>query len=138
MSHVFRPLMKILLFALLLTWLVPGSLQAAVIRVPQDFSTIQGAIDAAVNGDTVRVAPGTYIENIDFLGKAITVASETGPDVTIIDGSSSVAGSVVSFTSGEGPTSVLNGFTVQNGDASEGGGVTISQGKRLSRRPERN
>ncbi len=39
---------------------------------------VQSGINAAVNGDTVLVAPGTYNENIDFLGKAITVISAGG------------------------------------------------------------
>jgi hypothetical protein len=50
--------------------------------VPDDFPTIQGAISNAfvVQGDTVIVRPGMYVEkNLDFLGKAITVKSESGP-----------------------------------------------------------
>ena len=47
--------------------------QAATIHVPTDQPTIQAGIDNAVNGDTVLVASGTYVENINFLGKAITV-----------------------------------------------------------------
>ncbi len=46
-------------------WLVPGG-----------YATIQGAINAAVNSDTVLVAPGLYYENITFLGKQIVVASQ--------------------------------------------------------------
>jgi serine protease len=57
----------------------------ATIRVPSDRATIQAGINAAANGDTVLIAPGTYSENINFSGKAITVTSEQGPQVTIID-----------------------------------------------------
>src|SRR5438105_2915338 len=72
---------------LLLLLATTGAGQAQMIRhVPKDFSTIQAAIAAAQNGDTVLVAPGTYGENINFQGKLITVRSEAGPDLTIIDG----------------------------------------------------
>jgi parallel beta-helix repeat protein len=102
--------------------------QAAVITVPTDQPTIQAAIRAAVNGDTVQVSPGTYLENINFLGKAIQVISVQGPQVTVIDGNQ--AGPVVTFNSGEGPQSVLSGFTLQNGKAAvspalRGGGIRI-------------
>src|SRR5215470_16851505 len=97
-------------------------------RVPSDRLTIQSAINDATDGDTVLVAPGTYSENIDFSGKAITVTSESGPQDTIIDAGN--ADSVVSFTSGEGRDSVLNGFTLKNGRppstrSPEGGGIRI-------------
>lgn len=89
------------------------------------FLKIQYGIDAASDGDTVLVLPGTYVERIDFgpggNPKSITVASDRGPADTIIDGSQS--GSVVTFQSGEGPGSVLDGFTITNGLAGEGGGV---------------
>jgi hypothetical protein len=95
------------------------------IHVPSDQPTIQAAISAANTGDTVLVAPGTYSENINFSGKAITVTSSGGASVTVIDGGH--AGSVVTFATGEGPSSILNGFTIQNGAANfEGGGIDIS------------
>ena len=59
---------------------------ASTIHVPGDQPTIQAGINAASNGDTVLVDPGTYYENIDFLGKAITVTSSGGAAQTIIDG----------------------------------------------------
>ena len=91
--------------------------------VPGTQPTIQSAIDAAYNGDTVTVAPGTYQENINFRGKGITVASSAGPEATIIDGGH--AGAVVTFSSGEGLASVLSGFTVHNGSGTDGGGIFI-------------
>ena len=90
---------------------------AATIHVPADYTTIQGAIDVAVDGDFVLVAPDTYVENIDFLGKAITLQSESGAEVTIIDGNQSDT-AVVSFVNGEQADSVLDGFTIRNGNAS--------------------
>jgi len=92
--------------------------QGATIHVPADQPTIQDGIDAAVNGDTVLVAPGTYVENIDFKGKAITVKSKLGPKVTVIDGGNPLDpdyGSCVLFVNGEGVDSVLDGFTLTNG-----------------------
>ncbi len=92
-----------------------------------NYSTVQDAINASANGDTVIIRPGTYVENIDFVGKAITVRSEQGHSVTAIDGNQ--ADSVVTFASGETTSSVLEGFTVTNGTGSligaypDGGGI---------------
>jgi hypothetical protein len=82
------------------------------------FATIQRGIDAAGNGDTVIVAEGTYVENINFKGKNIVLTS-TDPlnwDVvgnTVIDANKS--GSVVTFFGTENETCVLSGFTIRNG-----------------------
>ena len=105
-------------------FVLPALVAQNVINVPADQPSIQAGIQAAANGDTVLVAPGTYPENINFLGKSITVASSGGPAVTIIDGGR--AGSVVTFKTGESASAVLKGFTIQNGSAQfEGGGILI-------------
>ncbi|HUU16378.1 MAG TPA: hypothetical protein VMW72_04450 [Sedimentisphaerales bacterium] len=53
----------------------------------EDCPTIQAAIAAAVTGDEIEVAAGTYTEAIDFSGKAIRLYSSGGPTVTTIDAS---------------------------------------------------
>jgi len=103
------------LFAVVFFFAMPCFAQNTI-HVPADQQTIQGAINAANNGDTVLVAPGTYYENINFMGKAITVTSSAGAAQTTIDGGKK--GTVVTFNAGEGLNSVLNGFTVQNGASS--------------------
>jgi parallel beta-helix repeat protein len=102
--------------------LVSSTVAQNTIHVPADQPTIQAGINAASNGDTVLVAPGTYYENIDFKGKAITVSSSGGAASTIIDGGGK--GPVVHFLSGELRGSVLNGLTLQHG----GGGTGINGG----------
>jgi hypothetical protein len=91
--------------------------------VPTDHATIQGAIAAALDGDVVCVEPGSYLETLDFLGKAIEVLGLQGRASTWIDGGS--AASVVSFISGEGADTLLRGFTLAYGLADDGGGIHI-------------
>ncbi len=101
---------------------------AATINIPQDYPTIQAGIAAASDGDTVQVAPGTYVENIDFLNKAISVVSSAGPAVTVIDGNNQ--GSAVTINNGAGRFSVqqvLQGFTLRNGNGDFGGGVAVAE-----------
>ena len=93
-----------------------------IINVPGDQPTIQAGIDAAQNGDEVVVAPGTYNEAINFQGDAITLRSSGGPDVTIID-ATGLSDRVVRCILGEGPDTVLQGFTLTGGDAGFGGGM---------------
>ena len=106
---------------------------AATWFVPADYPAIQAAIGASNHGDTVIVQPGRYYENINFLGKAITVQS-TNPDdpniveATVIDANGS--GSVVTFANSEDRDSVLQGFTITGGIGTEwmannyaGGGI---------------
>jgi len=120
--------LTICLFLVVLT----GSANAQVLTVPTDYSTIQAAIDAGVDGDTVIVTPGTYSgsgnRNINLLGKAITVQS-TDPanpgivSTTVIDcqGSPSTRGFI--FNSQETIDSKVMGLTIKNGNNFKGGGI---------------
>ncbi|MBN1787716.1 MAG: right-handed parallel beta-helix repeat-containing protein [Sedimentisphaerales bacterium] len=100
---------------------------AEVLNVPSGpYTSIQQAIDAAGAGDEIVVAPGRYFENIDFVGKAITVRSTDPNDpnitaVTIIDGNRPGDvnfASVVTFQSGEDANSIIEGFTITGGTGS--------------------
>ncbi len=88
------------------------------------FCSIQDAIDAAADNDEIIVGPGTYFETINFSGKAITVRSSDGPEVTTIDAEG--AGSVVKCNTSEGPATVLDGFVLTGGNSPLGGGMLVA------------
>ncbi len=121
------------LMPVIITLLLASACRADIITVdddgPADFNNIQAAIEDANDGDTVSVSDGIYTgdgnRDIDFLGKAITVRSENGPKNCIIDcqGSEAHPHRGFSFHSGEGPNSVLSGFTITNGWANLGGAI---------------
>lgn len=111
-----RPTAPIL--GVLLGFAVQTSVPADIINVPGDQPTIQAGIDAASDGDAVVVAPGSYNEVINFLGKAITLRSAKEAEVTTIDGTGFDLNSVVTCNSGEGSGTVLSGFVVTGGTGS--------------------
>jgi len=97
-----------------------GTVSGGVISVPGDFPDIQSAIAHAstTDGDVIEVAPGVYTEAIDFLGKAITVIGTDGAGATTIDATGEST-SVVTCANGEGPDSILEGFTITGGIGTE-------------------
>lgn len=99
-----------------------------VIHVPGDHPTIQAGIDAAANGDMVRVASGTYAgpgnRDLDFSGKNIVLVSEAGASMTTIDCEG--AGRGFWFRYGEAAAAVVDGFTIVNGSADQGGGIRVT------------
>ncbi len=104
--------------------------------VPDSYGTIQSAIDASTDGDTVVVMDGTYTgagnKDLDFGGRAITLCSENGAASCTIDCEDSGRGFY--FHSGEGNDSIVEGFTITNGYAtgswpdSCGGGILCYNG----------
>lgn len=111
---------------------ISGSATGTVINVPADYPTIQQGLNAASPGDTVLVAPGTYHENITWPDvNGIRLLSELGPDTTVIDGDS--AGSVIylSPTVPMDTTTMIEGFTIQNGGGVVHGGGIYCHGSDL-------
>ena len=109
--------LQFIIFGLIL--LCGQTLFGNIINIPDDYSTIQEGINASVNGDTVLVQPGTYVENINYNGKNIVVASLflTTQDTsyiyqTVIDAIQGL--NAVTFMNEEDNSSVFIGFTVKN------------------------
>ena len=122
-------------FVLVAVFLFPATALTHTIQVPADYPTIQAAVNAADHNDLILVSPGTYVENIIFNGKAVTVRSDVdgdaathdiSPETTIIDGNQ--AGSVITFESEEGSDTVIEGFTITNGTGTSDGYKTHGGG----------
>lgn len=123
--------MKKTLFLLALFIMYAAQLMGTIHNVPDNFSSIQEAIDSSVHGDTILVEQNTYFENINYRGKNIVIGSLflTTNDTsmisrTIIDGSAN--GSVVTIKNNEDSTAMLIGFTIRNGKTKYGGGIYIA------------
>jgi parallel beta-helix repeat protein len=116
----------------LIAWLIllPVMAVAATIHVPSDQPTIQAGINAAVNGDTVLVAAGTYVgdgnRDLDYGGKLLVLKSVSGPGSTIIDSQadSSNLHNGFYFHSREDSTAVLDGFTVKHAYSNSLGAIS--------------
>jgi len=97
-----------------------------------DFATIQEAIDAAAPAETIVLADGIYTgtgnRDLDFLGKAITVRSQSGDaELCVIDceGSETAGHRGFQMISGESSTTVLENVTITNGWRTYGGGARV-------------
>lgn len=119
------------IITILCVLVLAASASATIINIPADYPRIQQGIIGSVDGDTVLVQPGTYVENINFDGHNIVLGSlflTTGDtsyiSQTIIDGDS--AGSVIRLENGEDGTAVVTGLTLRNGFAMNGGGIYCS------------
>lgn len=93
------------------------------LRVPTDFPNIQDAMNAAVDGETICVQPGTWASSLTFPGTAITVFGIAGPEATILR--YTIGGPVVYFHLAETESTVLEGFTITGGLTNYGGGIQV-------------
>ncbi len=90
--------------------------------VPSQYATIKGAIDAAVEGDTILVADGTYTGSLnlnltwDGSEKHLTLKSENGPENCIIDCEENGRGFEF-ISSSQNSQDVIDGFTITNSSA---------------------
>ncbi len=85
------------------------------------FDSVQEAIDAAVDGDTIIVAPGRYLspdpweyDEINFSGKSIRLLSSAPTDFSVIE--QTILCGVVIFDGTEDVNCLLQGFKIQNHD----------------------
>lgn len=119
-----------LLFALLIT--IHPIFGQQIINVPNDFQTIQQALNSANEGATINVEPGTYVENINWpQTPGIVLQSTQGRELTIIDGDAITT--VISiqdsnFENTIDSETIIDGFTIRNGVAISGGGINIYRG----------
>ena len=91
-------------------------------EVPGDFDTIQEAIDAASNYDTINVFPGVYNATISYNAKILQIIGVDGPETTILDGTGFTT-SIVNLTWQLGPPTKLKGFTIRGAN----GGTPVGQ-----------
>ena len=122
--------MRYICTAVVATLVLVGTSFAATINVPGDYATIQGAINASVNGDVINIAPGTYYQSeIDPDGKAITIQGTLNKDeslATTIDAQQDDG--VFTITSGEGDGTVIKDLEITGGKGLNEGWGTVGGG----------
>jgi len=112
-------MIRILLKTAMLLVLFAANLMAVVINVPADYTTIQSAIIASNDNDSIIVADGIYSEHINFEGKPIYIGSVNGNIGTFIEGTD-VDIPIVEFSNNETSASILDGFTISGANGAPG------------------
>ncbi len=106
---------------------------AKSIRVPEDASSIQAAVDMAASGDRIVVGAGTYREAVDLSRRVVILESEGGPSRTVID-ASGIERPAITLVGGKDDATAIRGFKILGGtgdrtrfgdSATIGGGILI-------------
>jgi Right handed beta helix region len=140
-----REAMRIGVVAAVLVAVLFRGARSATLRVPEDYATIQAAIDASAAGDSILVGPGTWDQrnvrslqdcflyqtkaSVAFLKPGILLMATAGPDVTILDGGPQDVAAVetVMLASLDGPSTRVEGFTITGGGDAIDVGCTDSE-----------
>jgi len=124
-----RPAMSRRFVPALLILSLAAACSAATFDVPIPYATIQAGIDAAADGDTIRVAAGVYSGPgncaLEITGEDKVLLAEAGPTFTTIDCGQQDVG----LTIWDGPTAatVVSGFTITQASGGNGAGIVISE-----------
>jgi hypothetical protein len=93
-----------------------NAIGSKVIKVPEEYSTIQAAVDASSYADTILVEPGTYIENINFHGNSVCLKGSGGPSTTIIQPANPTV-QVIRISAGQEDITTVEGFSITGGES---------------------
>ena len=111
-----------LVVILLLSFFSTANATVWYVHPDSTLNSIQAGLYSCSTNDTVLVAPSTYCENLTWpFTQSINLVSEIGADMTIIDGGGT--GIVILIGTGIDSTTIIKGFTIQNGHSAYGAGI---------------
>ncbi|MBS3765404.1 right-handed parallel beta-helix repeat-containing protein [Candidatus Bipolaricaulota bacterium] len=99
--------------------------QAAELGVPEDFQSIQAALDAASSGDTILVAQGTYEENITITKDNITLKATGESEFTVLKGTVNIEAAFGTVIDGLTITGPGHGISVRGDCRGDGPTLTV-------------
>ena len=86
-------------------------------HVPSQYATVQAAVDASRNGDTIRIAPGTYIGRIELQGKSVALRGQVGRATETVLDAGPVNGPTIYMVNTDGALLGISDLTLTHGSA---------------------
>ena len=96
-----------------------------------DYTTIQAAIDASADGDTILLSPAVYYGRINMNGRQITMRSTQGADLTILDAQGQ-QGAIVTIDGSETLSTVIEDVTIRDSTGTNGCGIYVGSSAALT------